>query len=79
MQERNTVNVSDVKRWRLTRVVKEGIYKGAVLEDGSDRGDIFKIAVEERRVNECDSFELHTDKPAKRRRQKEEDITVIKI
>ena len=50
---------------RLTGVVKERVDKGAVFKEGADGGDVFKIAVEERRVNERDSFELHADEPEK--------------
>lgn len=52
---------------RLTRVVKEGVHKGAVFKEGANRGDIFKVTVEERRVDECDGLELHTDEPERRR------------
>lgn len=55
-------------RWRLTRVVKEGVHKGAVFEEGYYGGDIFEVAVDERRVDECDRLELHTDEPERRRR-----------
>lgn len=48
---------------RRTGVVKKGVYNGAVFERGSHWGDIFKVAVEERRIDERDRLELHTDEP----------------
>ena len=50
---------------RLTGVVKERVDKGAVFEEGADGGDVFEIAVEERRVDERDGLELHADEPEK--------------
>lgn len=44
-----------------TCVVKEGVQKSAVLEKGSHRGDVFKVAVDERGVDERDGLELHPD------------------
>lgn len=50
---------------RLTGVVKERVDKGAVFEEGADGGDVFEVAVEERRVDERDGLELHADEPEK--------------
>lgn len=65
MLERNERQVTGLQR--LTRVVKERVQKSAIFEKGSNGWDIFKIAVEERWVDERDRFELHTDKPGWRR------------
>lgn len=51
----------------LTRVVEEGVDEGAVFEGGTHGGDILKVAVEERRVDERDGFELHADEPGGRK------------
>lgn len=48
---------------RRTCVVKKRVHNGAVLERGPHRGDIFKVAVEERGIDERDRLELHTDEP----------------
>lgn len=50
-------------RERRTCVVKERVQNGAVLEKGSHRGDVFEVAVDERRVDERDGLELHPDEP----------------
>lgn len=49
----------------FTCVVKEGVYKGTVPEKGSYWGDIFKVAVEKRWVDERDCLKPHTDEPKK--------------
>lgn len=50
----------------LTCVVEEGVNKGAVFKRGAHGGDVFEVAVEERRVDEGDGFELHADEPGGR-------------
>lgn len=62
--------MSESGRCKLTRVVKEGVDKATVFEVGSYWGDILKIAVDERGVDESDRFEPHTDKPGKRKERR---------
>lgn len=50
----------------LTGVVEEGVDEGAVVEGGAHGGDVLEVAVEERRVDERDGFELHADEPGGR-------------
>ena len=50
----------------LTSVIKEGFYKGAVLEGGADGGDVFKVTVVEGRVDEGHRLEPHGDEPVER-------------
>lgn len=50
-------------RGTLTRVVEEGVHKGAVLEGGAHGGDVLEVAVQEGGFDEGDGLELHTDEP----------------
>lgn len=50
----------------LTGVVEEGVDEGAVVEGGAHGGDVLEVAVEKRRVDERDGFELHGDEPGGR-------------
>lgn len=59
----------EVRRCLLTRVVEEGVDEGAVSEGGSHGGDVLKVTVDERRVDERDRLELHTDEPERRGRR----------
>lgn len=52
-----------VCRRLLTRVVEEAVDEGAVPEGGSHRGHVLEVTVDERRVDERDRLELHTDEP----------------
>lgn len=55
------------QRDTLTCVVEEGVDEGAVFEGGAHGGDVLEVAVEERRVDEGDGFELHADEPGGRK------------
>ena len=51
----------------LTSVVEKSFDEAAVLEERPYRGYVFKVTVLERRVNEGDGLELHTDEPGEER------------
>lgn len=50
---------------KLTCIEEESSDESTVAEEGAHRGDILKVAITKRGVNECDGLHFHIHKTAK--------------